>query len=174
MNIRNLPPFLLLTGLTILLMGCATDHFRSDVSSEEMRDLAALPVVKTPFRKAGVDFWVKGVPGRKYTIIGVIHDKRRTNPIIQKSFYSDMADLVKEKGGDAAIDLLAEDSVETMIANDCNESPGSENFCGDDSGASYSRFAPGHEESVYSLNRDAASVPLSYKDTYLLLIRYAD
>lgn len=174
MNNRNLLPFLLLTGASLLLTSCATDHFRSEVRSDEMRDLAGLPVIKTPFRKAGVDFWMKGVPGRKYTIIGVIDDKRRANPIVQKSFYSDMASLVKEKGGDAAIDLLAEDSVETMIANDCRESPGSENFCGDDSGASYSRFAPGHEETVYSLNRDAASVPLNYKDTHLLVIRYAD
>ena len=167
-------PFFLLILIGVLLAGCASDQFRSEVRSDEMRDLAALPILKIPFRKSAIDFWLKGVPARKYTIIGVIDDRRRENPFMQKSFYADIAGLVKEKGGDAAIDLLAEDSVETMIANDCRESPGSQNFCGDDSGASLSRFAPGNEQTIYSLNRDATSAPIRYKDTHLLVIRYAD
>jgi hypothetical protein len=167
-------PFFLLILIGVLLAGCASDQFRAEVSSDEMRDVAALPVLKMPFRKEGIDFWLKGVPSRKYTIIGVIDDRRRENPFMQKFFYRDIAELVREKGGDAAIDLVSEDSVETMIANDCHESPGSGNFCDDDSGASWSRFAPGNEETIYSLNRDATSAPLKYRDTHLLVIRYAD
>lgn len=155
------------------LMGCNPDSYRDYVKPEELSDLQKESKTSRFRKVGGVDLWSEGVPDRKYRILGVIHDVRRNLDWRLKSYDTDIAKAVQRAGGDGGIILMAESKVVDKYSDNCSSFAPNNQECGPDSGAS-SRVPQNEEVTVYSENRESTSVPLEYKDSHILVIRYLD
>ncbi|QFY41654.1 hypothetical protein F6R98_02620 [Candidatus Methylospira mobilis] len=156
----------------IMVSGCAKDSFDRSMTQKEYKDLSSETVAVKPVTVAGIDIWDKGVPNKKYIVLGVINDKRRNVGYSQDSYNQSIAKLTQKAGGDAAIVLLSESKIVDTVAQGCGSSPGNqggENCAG---GASGDPSAPGGSETVYSQNREATDAVLEYRVSHVLVIKY--
>lgn len=166
----------IVAGLLLMpaLVGCNPDTFRDYVKPEELSDLRKEPKT-TRFRQVGgVDLWSEGMPERKYRILGVIHDVRRNLGWRLSTYDQDIASAIRRAGGDGGIILMAESKVVERMATNCASFAPNDQECGDASGASQRLGSPSEEVTVYSENRESTSVPLDYKDSHILVIKYLD
>jgi len=112
---------------------------------------------------AGIDLWIKGVPDKKYIILGVIQDKRRNMNYNPNVYNLDISKLVRKAGGDAAIILIAESKIVDEIAQGCGSSPGS---------LPNEHCEGGGGSSIYSQNRESTDAPLEYRESHIMVIKY--
>ena len=77
----------------------------------------------------GIDFWSDGAPPYKYQIMGFITDRRHKTGLVGKfrmsSLESDIAELAKNKGGDAVISISSESEVVGLIGQNFGSATGS-------------------------------------------------
>ncbi len=77
----------------------------------------------------GVDFWSDGAPPRKFVLLGYVTDRRHKSGLIgiarMASLEKDVAAIVKENGGDAAILVNSESETVGRIDNGFAQSNGS-------------------------------------------------
>lgn len=156
----------------IMVSGCAKDSYDRSITQKEYKDLSSEAVAVKPTTVAGIDIWDKGVPNKKYIVLGVINDKRKNAGYSQDSYNQTIAKLAKKAGGDAAIVLLSESKVVDQVAQGCGSSPG--NRSGEDcaGGASSDPYAPGGSETVYSQNREGTDAVLEYRVSHVVVIKY--
>ena len=92
---------------TQLLALLATVTFLSGCASTSYSDWEGSPVYQGHggAKKVvnGIELWTDGTPPRTFRIVGVITDERNKAVIPMASFHSDIANLAKKHGGDAAI-----------------------------------------------------------------------
>lgn len=156
------------------LMGCNPDSYRDYVKPEELSDLQKESKTSSFRKVGGVDLWSEGVPDRKYRILGVIHDLRRNMKWRLESYDADIAKAVQRAGGDGGIILKAENKVVDKYSDNCSSFAPNNQQCGPDTGAASRGPNQVEEVTVYSENRESTSVPLEYKDSHILVIRYLD
>jgi len=156
----------------IMLSGCARDAYDRSISEQEYKALASETVSSKSNPVAGIDIWDKGMPNRKYIVLGVIHDKRRNAGFNEKDYNLAIAKLAKKAGGDAAIILLAESKIVDKIAQGCDSTPGStdDQYCA--GGASIDPNSPSGSSTIYSENRESTDGPLEYRVSHVLVIKY--
>lgn len=69
----------------------------------------------------GVEFWSDGAPPRKFRLLGYVTDRRQKNGLLgmarMSSLEKDVAEVVKNNGGDAAILMASEAETVGMIGN---------------------------------------------------------
>jgi hypothetical protein len=163
---------LFLTASLVLLSACTTDRFRSNVKPQEMQELSQQAVSSEHLNVAGIDIWSKGVPDKKYIILGVIHDKRRNATFKLDTYNQDIAKLVKKSNGDAAVILIAESKKVDYIAQGGGSSLGNAQQDGEGGGASLDPYAPGMSNTIYSENRESTDAPLEYRESHVLVVKY--
>lgn len=77
----------------------------------------------------GVDFWSDGAPPRKFVLLGYVTDRRHKSGLIgmarMASLERDIAVIVKENGGDAAILVNSESETVGRIGNSFVQGNGS-------------------------------------------------
>lgn len=77
----------------------------------------------------GVDFWSDGAPPRKFVLVGYVTDRRHKSGLIgmarMASLERDVAAIVKENGGDAAILVNSESETVGRIGNGLAQGNGS-------------------------------------------------
>jgi len=168
---RNMLASLLLTPA---LMACNPDTYRDFVKPQELSDLSKEPKTSRFRQIGGIDLWSEGMPNRKYKILGVIHDVRRNLGWRLSSYDQDIAASIRRAGGDGGIILLAESKIADRKATNCASFAPNDQECDSSSGASQRLEHPAEEVTVYSENRESTSVPLEYKDSRILVIRYLD
>jgi hypothetical protein len=159
----------------IMVSGCAKDSYDRSITGKEYKDLAGEAVTSKPVTVAGIDIWDKGVPDRKYIVLGVINDKRKNAGFNQNSYNQTIAKIAKKAGGDAAIILLAESKIKDQIAQGCGSSPGNSSGSGGEycqGGASNDPYSYGGFDTVYSENRESTDGPLEYRVSHVLVIKY--
>lgn len=173
----------ILTLLFLLyLSACAKDTFKKNVPEQELAKVSEEKATSQAQTVDGIEIWSTGVPARKYRVLGIIHDVRRNEAWQINSYMNDIARATKKAGGDAAIIIIADSkSVYKMgvgcdasieATSDASATPRAE--CEHAEGASFSSQAPGEESTIYSQNRESTSVPLEYKDSHILVIKYLD
>ncbi|QXP82666.1 hypothetical protein [Methylococcus sp. Mc7] len=157
------------------LSACAPrDTFRTAIPPEELEKVGEEKPAHHAQNVDGVDIWTTGAPDRKYKVLGMIHDVRRNIPWRTQSYLGDIAHLTKKAGGDAAIVIIADSRLIYKMGMGCDASVEATEKCEHAEGASLSGAAPGEEATVYSENIESTSVPLEYKDSRILVIRYLD
>jgi len=164
----------LILSLETFLTGCNPDSYRTYVKAEELKMLENEPKASKPRQVAGVDLWAAGMPNRKYRILGVIHDVRRNIAWRLQSYDQDLAKSIKRAGGDGGIILMADSKVVDHLATNCSSFAPNNQECGDFSGALQRSDSSLEEVTVYSQNRESTNVPLEYKDSHVLVIKYED
>ncbi len=112
------------------------------------------------------------MPNRKYRVLGVIHDVRRNLAWRLRTYNQDIARAISRAGGDGGIILMAESKVVDHQTTHCSSFAPNDQECGDSSGALRRPGNPSEEVTVYSENRESTSVPLEYKDSHILVIKY--
>jgi hypothetical protein len=157
----------------IMVSGCARDQFDRSITKQAYKDLSEETIELKPVTVAGIDIWDKGIPDRKYIVLGAINDKRRSAGFNQNSYNQTIAKIAKKAGGDAAIILLAESKIKEQIAQGCGSSPGNSSgeYC--QGGASNDPYAFGGFNTVYSENRESTDAPLEYRISQVLVVKYA-
>lgn len=102
----------LVAAVALAASGCITTNYRPYEG--------AAPQVGTGGTRAtvsGVDIWDDGTPPRKYIVLGIIDDKRSKGRIDQASFENDIAEKVREVGGDAAILSSREEAIRGYVSS---------------------------------------------------------
>jgi hypothetical protein len=89
---------LLLLSVSIFFVGCSTTYQSFEGTGQVIEGQGGTKEVID-----NVDVWNYGTPPYKYTIIGVIDDKRPGGPLYMSSIYRDAVSKAKEAGGDAII-----------------------------------------------------------------------
>lgn len=156
------------------LSACVRDSYTTAVPVEELEKIRKEKTANHAEKVDGIDIWTVGVPGRKYKILGMIHDVRRNVPWRTRSYLGDIAHLTKKAGGDAAIVIIADSKLVYKMGMGCDASVEATENCKNAQGASLSEAAPGEEATIYSENIESTSVPLEYKDSRVLVIKYLD
>jgi hypothetical protein len=160
--------------LVLGLSACALDTFTTTVPPEELEKVSEESPANHAENVDGIDIWTTGIPGRKYKILGMIHDVRRNIPWRTQTYLSDVAQTTKKAGGDAAIVIIADSKPVYKMGMGCDASVEATEKCKHAQGASLSSAAPGEEATIYSENIESTSVPLEYKDSRVLVIKYLD
>ena len=93
--VKNL--FLLVSVFT-LFVGCSTTYQSFEGNGQAIEGQGGTKEVIDD-----MDVWNYGTPPYKYTLIGVIDDKRPGGPLYMSSIYRDAVSKAKEAGGDAII-----------------------------------------------------------------------
>ncbi|MEW6038764.1 MAG: hypothetical protein AB1648_11015 [Pseudomonadota bacterium] len=158
----------------LALSACAKDTFMTTVPPEELKKVGEEKPQHYATSVDGIDIWTTGIPDRKYKVLGMIHDVRRNNPLATQSYLGDIARITKNAGGDAAVIILAHSKVTYKMGMGCGVSVEATEKCEHAEGASLSSAAPGEEATIYSQNIESTSVPLEYKDSRILVIKYLD
>ncbi|CAI8765069.1 hypothetical protein KW114_12580 [Methylococcus capsulatus] len=156
------------------LSACAMDTFTTGVPVDELEKVSGEKPAHHARNVDGVDIWTTGAPDRKYKILGMIHDVRRNVPWRTRTYLSDLAQATKKAGGDAAIIIIADSKLVYKMGMGCDASVETTEKCIHAQGASLSGAAPGEEATIYSENIESTSVPLEYKDSRVLVIKYLD
>lgn len=156
------------------LTGCNPDSYRNYIKPEELQLLKNEPTAVMPKQIAGIDLWVTGMPARKYRILGVIHDVRRNLAWRLSSYYQDLAKVIRDAGGDGGIVLIADSKVVDRQVTHCSSFAADDQECGDSSGALQRSGDLSSEVTIYSQNRESTNVPLEYKDSHILVIKYVE
>lgn len=171
---------ILMLPILLSLSACADYAFTKSVPKEELERVGEEKTAVQAQIIEGIEVWTTGAPARKYKVLGIIHDVRRNNAWMTQHYLSDIAKATKKAGGDAAIIIIADSKSAYKMGVGCDASveatadapatPSAE--CEHAEGASYSSQAPGEESTIYSENREATSVPLEYKDSHILVVKY--
>ena len=150
-----------------LAAGCAKDRFDKGLTEKEYEELAVESVSNKPISVAGIDLWDKGLPNKKYTVIGVVSDKRRVGTFDQTVYKSDMSKLVRKLGGDAGIIIKADTVVVNKVAQGCGSSPTNYNgeYCGENGMADL--FSEGGG------NREGTNATIEKRLSHVVVIKYA-
>ena len=164
--------FMLCMLLPVFLIGCNSDSYRTIVQPEEALLLKAEPISNQSKQVAGIDLWITGVPNRKYKILGVIHDVRRNLSWRLSSYEQDLAKVIVRAGGDGGIVLLGDTKVVEHRGTHCSSFASNDQECGDFSGALQTSESTSEEVTIYSQNRESTNVPLEYKDSHIIVIKY--
>jgi hypothetical protein len=103
--------------LVLALSAPACAHVHQQYAAYEGRDADRQGDGGTKMSADGIDFWTTGAPPRRYRVLGILTDTRRDRRIAAESFPSDVAEKVKEVGGDAVLYLTeSKDFVGTYSA----------------------------------------------------------
>jgi hypothetical protein len=157
----------------IIASGCAMDSYDRFITEKEYEDLASESISPKPDTViAGIDIWGKGIPDKKYIILGVINDKRRNAGFNKNAYDLTISKIAKKAGGDAAIILIAESKIVDVIAQGGGSSPGNDDdqYCY--GGASLDPYAPFCSTTIYSQNRESTDAPLEYRVSHVLVVKY--
>jgi len=147
--------------LLLTLTACnTTEVFSKKVGQDELNKINSEKVAEAATRVDGIDIWEKGIPARKYKTLGMIHYSRRNKLVDHQRYLSDIASETKKVGGDAAI-IILQDSVIVDKKDQPYESGVNEPN-------------PGDVKIMYTLERESKSVPLEYKQSNILVIKYLD
>ncbi len=87
-----------LLAIVMIFSGCASTNYTDWEGSPIYQGHGGAKKVIN-----GIDLWTDGTPLRTFRIIGVINDERNKAVIPMANFHSDIANLAKKRGGDAAI-----------------------------------------------------------------------
>ena len=154
-------PIITIMMLLLTLTACNTTAvYSKKVGQDELNKLNSEKVVAAATRVDGIDIWEKGIPARQYKTLGMIHYSRRNKLVDHQRYLNDIASMTKKVGGDAAIVIL-QDSVVVDKKDQPYESGVNEPN-------------PSDVKIMYTLERESKSVPLEYKLSNILVIKYLD
>jgi hypothetical protein len=155
----------LISGFS-LLDGCSMPRDRLDrsIDQKDYQALANEKVAQKPVSVMGVDIWKSGVPNHKYTVLGMVTDKRKNADFNQSEYELDISRFIRKAGGDAGIVLLSNSKVEDKVAQGCGASIGNSSSPDGCPGGDFSTF--------YSANIEGTNGPIEYKISHIVIIKY--